>query len=93
MLVIDTKQITKTGGLYNLQADQNLAELKSIMKDLIVKERPSSHRPAVWASERSEYKKTTSSTQTDSSSNTSGGRVWAYQPRKKKEPKVKIFSL
>jgi len=93
MLVIDTKQITKTGGLYNLQADQNLAELKAIMKDLIVKERPSSNRPAVWASDRTEYSKKNSSTQTESSTNTSGGRVWAYQPRKKKEPSVKTFKL
>jgi hypothetical protein len=89
MLVLNTKQFSKSGGLYNLQADQNLAELKSIMKDLIVKERPASHRPAVWASERSEYSKKNASTQTDAS----GGRVWAYQPRKKKEVKVKTFAL
>ncbi|KAJ8523759.1 hypothetical protein ON010_g17359 [Phytophthora cinnamomi] len=40
MLVLDPKNIGKSGGLYNLDADRNLTELKSIMKDLLVKEVP-----------------------------------------------------
>ncbi|KAJ8571721.1 hypothetical protein ON010_g5114 [Phytophthora cinnamomi] len=88
MLVLDPRNISKSGGLYNLNADHNLTELKSIMKDLLVKEVPSRNRPTVWATDSKPYSKKTVSTQTDASgeqwekhSDTSGSGVWAYKKR------------
>ncbi|GMF12177.1 unnamed protein product [Phytophthora lilii] len=78
MLVIDPKLISKPGGLYNLQADQNLAELKSIMKDIIVNERPSSSKPSPWTDLTVPTKKDASTNTTVSSS--SGDREYAYPP-------------
>jgi hypothetical protein len=95
MLVLNTNLITKTGGLYNLQADQNLTELKSIMKDILVKDRGTPYTTALWASDN----KTVPTVKVESSTQTpaAGGRLWArtgvYGPRKKKEPRVKTFSL
>lgn len=48
MIVLNSKMMLKSGGLYNLHADQNLAELKSMMKDLIIKEQPK-NQAAMWA--------------------------------------------
>ncbi|KAJ8563805.1 hypothetical protein ON010_g7543 [Phytophthora cinnamomi] len=97
MLVLDPKNISKSAGLYNLDADHNLTELKSIMKDLLVKEVPSRDRPSVWASDSKPYSKKTVSTQTDASgeewekhSDKAGSGVWAYKKRKKN---VRTFAL
>ncbi|KAE9205698.1 hypothetical protein PF002_g20241 [Phytophthora fragariae] len=91
MLVLNTNLITKTGGLYNLQADQNLTELKTIMKDILVKERPTGYATAISA----DSKPTTATVSTQTAP--AGGRLWAktgvYGPRKKKEPRVKTFAL
>ncbi|KAE8994598.1 hypothetical protein PF011_g16673 [Phytophthora fragariae] len=77
--------------LYNLQADQNLTELKAIMKDILVKERPTGYTTAIWA----DNKPTTATVSTQTAP--AGGRLWAktgvYGPRKKKEPRVKTFAL
>ncbi|KAE9106521.1 hypothetical protein PF006_g21346 [Phytophthora fragariae] len=72
-------------------ADQNLTELKAIMKDILVKERPTGYTTAIWA----DNKPTTATVSTQTAP--AGGRLWAktgvYGPRKKKEPRVKTFAL
>ncbi|KAE9282687.1 hypothetical protein PR003_g27341 [Phytophthora rubi] len=72
-------------------ADQNLTELKAIMKDILVKERPTGYATAIWA----DNKPTTATVSTQTAP--AGGRLWAktgvYGPRKKKDPRVKTFAL
>ncbi|KAE9293827.1 hypothetical protein PF008_g24698 [Phytophthora fragariae] len=73
------------------EADQNLTELKAIMKDILEKERPTGYVTAIWA----DNKPTTATVSTQTAP--AGGRLWAktgvYGPRKKKEPRVKTFAL
>ncbi|KAJ8564298.1 hypothetical protein ON010_g7048 [Phytophthora cinnamomi] len=83
-----SQQLSKSGGLYNLNADQNLAELKAIMKELLIKEVTSSDRPAVWTADRKPYSaKKAVSTQTDAtgdqwekSESKAGSGVWTFVP-------------
>ncbi|ETN04200.1 hypothetical protein PPTG_23640 [Phytophthora nicotianae INRA-310] len=63
--LLDPRIISKTSDLYQFQADKNLAELKSLMKDLIIKESPYQERPTVWASDSKPYDTKSVSTQTD----------------------------
>ncbi|ETK79811.1 hypothetical protein L915_14355, partial [Phytophthora nicotianae] len=65
MLVLDPRIISKTSGLYQFQAYKNLAELKILMKDLIIKESPYQERPTVWASDSKPYDTKSVSPQTD----------------------------
>ncbi|GMF35672.1 unnamed protein product [Phytophthora lilii] len=67
-----------SGGSYGDNADLNVAELKAIMKELIIKDRPQKTQTAVWATDLDK-----SIRKVDASTQTEGGRVWAYQPKKK----------
>lgn len=85
MLFLNTRIISSSDGRYGQNADLNVAELKSIMKNLIISERPQQTQAAVWATDLDKsIKKTDASTST-------GGKLWAYQPKKSKS--VKTFSL
>ncbi|GMF39276.1 unnamed protein product [Phytophthora fragariaefolia] len=85
-IIKQLKSLTVEIGSYGDNADLNVAELKAIMKNLIIHDRPQKTQAAVWATDLDKsIKKVDASTQTE------GGRVWAYQPKKKKS--VKTFSL
>ncbi|EGZ24969.1 hypothetical protein PHYSODRAFT_326017 [Phytophthora sojae] len=65
-----------SGGSYGDNSDLNVAELKAIMKSLIIHDRTQKTQAAVWATDLDKStKKVEASTQTE------GGRVWAYQPK------------
>lgn len=70
MIVLNTSIINKANGLYALQAEENLKDLKEIMKNLIIKETPDKST-TIWAGEKPAEMKE-ASTQT-----VEGGRVWA----------------
>lgn len=84
MFFLNTRIISKSGGSYGDNADLNVAELKAIMKNLIVHDRPQKTQAAVWATDQKNK-------QMDASTQTQGGRLWAYQPKKTKT--VKTFKL
>ncbi|GMF36573.1 unnamed protein product [Phytophthora lilii] len=65
-------------GSYRDNADLNVAELKAIMKELIIKDCPQKTQAAVWATDLDK-----SIRKVDASTQTQGGRVWAYPPKKK----------
>jgi hypothetical protein len=84
MFFFNPRIITLSAGGYGENSDQNLVELKAIMKNLIISERPQQTQAAVWATDLDKPIKTTDAT--------SGERVWAY-PTNKKTKTVKTFSL
>lgn len=88
MFFLNPRIISQSAGGCGDVADLNIAELKSIMKNLIIRERPQTTQAAVWA-EAKIPKTADASTQT---TQTSGGRVWLYG-HKKKTKSVKTFSL
>lgn len=96
MIVLNTSIISKANGLYALQAEENLKDLKEIMKALIIKDSPNKSA-AIWAGEKSASITKDASTQT-----AEGGRIWAqtgvYRRNyvaagAKKEKAVKTFAL
>jgi hypothetical protein len=87
MFFLNTRIISSAGGRYGDNADLNVAELKSIMKNLIIHERPQQTQSAVWASDLDKHTKTA-----EAGTQTAGGRVWAFKPQKKK-PSVKTFAI
>lgn len=87
MFFFNPRIISSSGGSSGDNADLNVAELKAIMKNLIIRDRPQQTQATVWTSDLDKsIKKTDASTQTE------GGRVWVYQP-KKKPMAVKTFAL
>ena len=52
MFFLNTRIISKSRGSYGNNADLNVAELKAIMKNLIVHDRPQKIQAAVWASDK-----------------------------------------
>ncbi|GMF39456.1 unnamed protein product [Phytophthora lilii] len=79
MIFFNPRIISSSGGSYGDNADLNVAELKAIMKNLIIHDRPQKTQAAVWAIDLDKsIRKVDASTQTSE-----GGRVWAYQPKKK----------
>ncbi|GMF28189.1 unnamed protein product [Phytophthora fragariaefolia] len=86
MFFFNPRIISSSSGSYGDNADLNVAELKAIMKNLIIHDRPQKTQAAVWATDLDK-----SIEKVDASTQTEGGRVWAYQPKKKKT--VKTFSL
>lgn len=104
MIILDPIFIHKSeNGLYAQRAEENLNELKRLMKDIIIKETKASNNNYVWSndsialekpSESSNYPKTSEQAQTGGST-----RQWAKRTmlgpvkKTKKEHKVKTFSL
>lgn len=87
MFFFNTHIISSSTGSYGDNADNNVAELKTIMKNLIIHDRPQKTQAAVWATDLDKsIKKVDASTQTE------GGRMWAYQPKKKTKT-VKTFAI
>lgn len=94
MIFLNTNIISKTNGLYAQQAQENLKELKTIMKNLIIKDTPKDD--TVWATDKAATIKSDSSSQT-----VSGGNLWAqtgsyrrYSPiKEKKSKKIPTFAL
>jgi hypothetical protein len=84
MFFFNPRIISSSAGSYGDNADNNVAELKSIMKNLIIHDRPQKTQAAVWATDLDKSKM-------DASTQTEGGRMWAYQPKKKKT--VKTFAI
>ncbi|GMF43485.1 unnamed protein product [Phytophthora lilii] len=78
--------ISSSAGSYGDNSDLNVAELKSIMKNLNINDRPQKTQAAVWANDLDK-----SIRKLDASTQTEGGRMWAYQPKKKKT--VKTFAI
>ncbi|GMF37003.1 unnamed protein product [Phytophthora lilii] len=75
MFFFNPRVISSSGG----NADLNVAELKAIMKNLIIHDRPHKTQAAVWATDLDKsIRKVDASTQT-----TEGDRAWAYQPKKR----------
>lgn len=70
MIVLNPSIVTKSNGLYALQAEENLKDLKEIMKSLIIKESPNKSA-AIWAGEMSVP------ITNDLTKTADGGRVWA----------------
>lgn len=96
MIFLNSRIIAKSNGQYNGRADHNIAELKSIMKGLTIRERKASSQDnfepsksvASFASDTpSAWANTSSSTQTNK-----GARVWAGLTQKKQK-QVKTFAL
>ncbi|GMF65761.1 unnamed protein product [Phytophthora lilii] len=85
-IIKQLKSLTVDIGSYGDNADNNVAELKAIMKNLIIHDRPQKTQAAVWATDLDK-----SIRKVDASTQTEGGRMWAYQPKKKKP--VKTFAL
>ncbi|GMF31619.1 unnamed protein product [Phytophthora lilii] len=67
-----------TVDIYGDNADNNVAELKAIMKNLIIHDRPQKTQAAVWATDLAKSIKNV-----DASTQSEGGRMWAYQPEKR----------
>jgi hypothetical protein len=80
MFFFNPRIISSTGGRYGDNADLNIAELKAIMKDLIIHDRPQQTQAAVWATDLNKPMKTV-----DAATQTTGGRVWAYKPSQKRD--------
>ncbi|CEG40294.1 hypothetical protein F444_20559 [Plasmopara halstedii] len=66
-----------SGGRYGDNADLNVAELKAIMKNLTMHDRPQKSEAAVWATDLDKTLK-----KMDASTQTEGGKVWAYSNKK-----------
>lgn len=83
MIVLNTHLIAKANGLYAVQAEENLRDLKQIMKALVIKESPGKSE-AIWAGEKSVALPATK-----------GSKVWRrnYVTSGKKEKAVKTFAL
>lgn len=94
MIILDPIFIHRSeNGLYAERAEENLSELKRLMKDIILKETDSANRGYSWGSDgvSIEKPKADNQTQTDAT----GGRLWAkktFGPKAKKVA-VKTFSL
>ncbi|GMF34199.1 unnamed protein product [Phytophthora lilii] len=79
MFFFSPRIISSSGGSYGDNADLNVAELKAIMKNLIIHDRPQKTQAAEWATDLDKsIRKVDASTQT-----TEGGSVWDYQPKKR----------
>ncbi|GMF35580.1 unnamed protein product [Phytophthora lilii] len=79
MFFFNPRIISSSGGSYGNNADLNVAELKAIMKNFIIHDRPQKTQAAVWATDLDKsIRKVDVSAQT-----TGGGRIWAYQPKKR----------
>ncbi|GMF16854.1 unnamed protein product [Phytophthora lilii] len=79
--------ISSSGGSYGDNADLNVAELKAIMKNLIIHDRSPKTQAAVWATDVDKSLK-----KTDATTQTEGGKVWAYASKKKTKV-VKTFAI
>jgi len=87
MFFFNPRIISASSGSYGDNADNNVAELKAIMTNLIIHDRPQKTQAAVWATDLDKsIRKVIASTQTE------GGRMWAYQPKKKTKT-VKTFAI
>ncbi|CEG37835.1 hypothetical protein PHYSODRAFT_336180 [Plasmopara halstedii] len=66
MFFFNPRIISSSGGRYGGNADLNVAELKAIMENLIIHDRPQKTQAAVWATDLDRtLKKTDASTQTE----------------------------
>ncbi|GMF18597.1 unnamed protein product [Phytophthora lilii] len=91
MSFFNPRIISSSAGSYGDNADNNVAELKAIMKNLIIHDRPQKTQAAVWATDLDK-----SIRKVDASTQTEGGRMWAYhyQPKKRAKKKtVKTFAI
>ncbi|GMF66283.1 unnamed protein product [Phytophthora lilii] len=71
MFFFNPRIISSPGGSYGDNADLNVAELKAIMKNIIIHDRTQKTQAAVWATDLDKsIRKVDASTQT-----TEGGRV------------------
>jgi hypothetical protein len=100
MFFLNPHLIAGSNGIYGEQANQNLAELRAIMKGLIIRERPQTSQAnhnISWASDS----KAVELKDTKDSTSQTGGRIWAhtgvyrtnYVAAKKKGPTIKTFAL
>ncbi|KAL7682750.1 hypothetical protein Plhal304r1_c046g0126871 [Plasmopara halstedii] len=87
MFFFNPRIISSSAGSYGDNADLNVAELKAIMKNLIIHDRPQKTQAAVWATDLDK-----SIRKVDASTQTEGGRVWAYTSKKKNKT-VKTFAI
>jgi ribonuclease HI len=96
MFFFNPRIISSSAGSYGDNADNNVAELKAIMKNLIIHDRPQKTQAAVWATDLDKsIRKVDASTQTEGLRGFAGGKtqnLWAYQPKKKTKT-VKTFKL
>jgi ribonuclease HI len=88
MFFFNPRIISASSGSYGDNADNNVAELKAIMKNLIIHDRPQKTQAAVWATDLDK-----SVRKVDASTQTEGGRMWAYQPKKKTKKSQDFCSL
>ncbi|EGZ20669.1 hypothetical protein PHYSODRAFT_328761 [Phytophthora sojae] len=51
MFFFNSRTISSSGGSYGDNSDLNVAELKAIMKNLIIHDRPQKTQAAVWATD------------------------------------------
>jgi len=93
MFFLNTRIIAGSNGQYGERADQNLAELRSIMKGLIIRERKQSTQATAEVSSNAASLTTWASTKKSDASTQTGGRIWAHSQTRKKGPQVKTFSL
>ncbi|KAL7679689.1 hypothetical protein Plhal304r1_c075g0162561 [Plasmopara halstedii] len=77
MFIFNPRIISSSGGRYGDNADLNVAELKAIMKNLTMHDRPQKSEAAVWATDLDKTLK-----KMDASTQTEGGKVWAYSNKK-----------
>lgn len=90
MIFLNSRIIASSNGQYDGRADHNISELKAIMKGLTIRERPSTNQANFEPSVRTQAMPMTWAKKVESSTQTSGGRVWAGQ---KKTKQVKTFAL
>jgi hypothetical protein len=94
MFFLNSRIIAGSNGQYGERADQNLAELRAIMKGLIIRERKQSTQAEAEVSSNAAPLTTWSSSSKKSDASTqTGGRIWAHSQTRKKGPQVKTFSL
>ncbi|KAL7682117.1 hypothetical protein Plhal304r1_c051g0134111 [Plasmopara halstedii] len=109
MFFFNTHIIAKAGGSYGDNADLNVAELKAIMKNLVISDRPQKTQPTVWASDldkralrapdgvfdpRQTVKKVNATTQTDGRYHSfAGGKTQSWAYQPKKKNTVKTFAI
>jgi ribonuclease HI len=78
MFFFSPRIISSSSGSYGDNADNNVAELKATIWNLIIHDRPQKTQAAVWVTDSDK-----SIRKVDASTQTEGGRMWAYQPKKK----------
>jgi len=94
MFFLNPRTISASNSQYGDRADQNLAELRSIMKGLIIRERKQSTQGTAEVSTSSAPMTSWASTKKVDASTQTGGRIWAHSASRKKGPaKVLTFSL